>query len=151
MSASTGAVRNQVGISFALPWWIHLSPCMCPEYVRTCAMILYFQAMAIFDLVLPTSYRWPKDPANIYMFTNAFLVWTKISWKNPRYFIKNIILLNVFYWYCFRFIVLCCFIFFYCFNVFLFFIFLFLVVYRGEPVRAPAGLLRFNQYIYIYM
>lgn len=57
MSASTGAVRNQVGISFALPWWIHLSPCMCPEYVRTCAMILYFQAMAIFDLVLPTSYK----------------------------------------------------------------------------------------------
>ena len=63
---------------------------LCPEYVRTCAMILYFQAMAIFDLVLPTSYRWPKDPANICMFTNAFLVWTKIPWKNPKYFIKTL-------------------------------------------------------------
>ena len=39
----------------------------------------------------------------------------------------------------------------YCFNVFLFFCFLifsFVVVYRGMPVRAPTGLLRFNQVIY---
>ena len=36
-------------------------------------------------------------------------------------------------------IVLCSFI------VLMFFYFLFLVVYRGVPVRAPTGLLRFNQ------
>ena len=34
----------------------------------------------------------------------------------------------------------------YCFIVLMFFLFfLFVVVYRGVPVRAPTGLLRFNQ------
>ena len=38
----------------------------------------------------------------------------------------------------------------YCFIVLMFFVFCFLmfsfvVVYRGVPVRAPTGLLRFNQ------
>ena len=67
--------------------------------------------------------------------------------EKSKIFYKNIILLNVFYWYCFRFIVLYCFILFYCFNVFFFgfLIFSFVVVYRGVPVRAPTGLLRFNQ------
>ena len=44
----------------------------------------------------------------------------------------------------------------YCFIVLMFFLFFFLflifsfvVVYRGVPVRAPTGLLRFNQYIYV--
>ena len=45
--------------------------------------------------------------------------------EKSKIFYKNIILLNVFCWYYFRFIVLYCFIFFYCFNVFLFFYFLF--------------------------
>ena len=39
----------------------------------------------------------------------------------------------------------------YCFIVLMFFCFLifsFVVVYRGMPVRAPTGLLRFNQVIY---
>ena len=36
----------------------------------------------------------------------------------------------------------------YCFIVFFGFLFFsFVVVYRGVPVRAPTGLLRFNQYI----
>ena len=36
----------------------------------------------------------------------------------------------------------------YCFIVLFFFlIFSFVVVYRGKPVRAPTGLLRFNQEI----
>ena len=42
----------------------------------------------------------------------------------------------------------------YCFIVLMFFCFLnfsFVVVYRGVPVRAPTGLLRFNQYICICM
>jgi len=42
-------------------------------------------------------------------------------------------------------IVLYCFIVFFCFFCFL--IFSFVVVYRGKPVRAPTGLLRFNQEI----
>ena len=45
--------------------------------------------------------------------------------KKSKIFYKNIISLNVFYWYCFRFIVLYCFILFYCFNVFCFFVFWF--------------------------
>ena len=72
----------------------------------------------------------------------------KNTLEKSKIFYKIIILLNVFYWYCFRFIVLYCFILFYSFNVFLFFcllFFSFVVVYRGVPVRAPTGLLRFNQ------
>ena len=42
----------------------------------------------------------------------------------------------------------------YCFIVLMFFVFCFLmfsfvVVYRGVPVRAPTGLLRFNQLIHV--
>ena len=118
---------------------MHLSPCMCPEYVRTS------KPWPFFDLVLPTSYRWPKDPANICMFTNAFLIWTKISWKNPRYLVKTL-----YYYTYFIYIVLdlLFYIGLYCFIVLMFFCFLifsFLVVYGGVPVRAPTGLLRFNQ------
>ena len=46
-------------------------------------------------------------------------------------------------------IVLYCFIVLMFFFCFCFLIFSFVVVYRGVPVRAPTGLLRFNQYIYI--
>ena len=51
--------------------------------------------------------------------------------EKSKIFYKNIILLNVFYWYCFRFIVLCCFIFFYCFNVFCFLIFFYFWWFTG--------------------
>ena len=45
----------------------------------------------------------------------------------------------------------------YCFIVLMFFfffgflIFSFAVVYRGVPVRAPTGLLRFNQHMYVHV
>ena len=43
----------------------------------------------------------------------------------------------------------------YCFIVLMFFfcflIFSFVVVYRGVPVRAPTGLLRFNQHMYVHV
>ena len=40
----------------------------------------------------------------------------------------------------------------YCFIVLMFFLFFsFVVVYRGVPVRAPTGLLRFNQHMYVHV
>ena len=82
---------NQFGISFVSPCpggCIFLLVCV----LNMSALVPWFctsKLWPFFDLVLPTSYRWPKDPANICMFTNAFLIWTKISWKNPRYLVKT--------------------------------------------------------------
>ena len=150
MSASTGAVRNQVGISFVLPCpggYIFLLVCV----LNMSALVPWFCTSKLWPFLIWYSQLATDDPKiqQTYVCSPMHFLYEQKYLGKSKIFYKNIILLNVFYWYCFRFIVLYCFILFYCFNVFLFFlcflIFSFVVVYRGVPVRAPTGLLRFNQ------